>query len=124
MSATTFTAYLQVIAFGLKGLQIERSAQEVMANLAALRTDFDRFRDDFELVGKHLSHAHGKYADADKRLDKLEAKLERASEMQVELGLRRAARAPSRPRRRLGPRRSFRALPWDGSGNVLPASIV
>ena len=33
VSATTFTAYLQVIAFGLKGLQIERSAQEVMAIL-------------------------------------------------------------------------------------------
>ena len=38
VSATTFIAYLQVIAFGLKGLQIERSAQEVIANLGALRT--------------------------------------------------------------------------------------
>jgi len=86
VSATTFSAYLQVIAFGLKGLQIERSAQEVIANLGALQTEYDRFKDEFELVGKHLSHAHGKFNDADKRLDKLEAKLERASEMQVELG--------------------------------------
>src|SRR5437764_4608616 len=30
VSATTFTAYLQVIAFGLKGMQIERNAQAVM----------------------------------------------------------------------------------------------
>ena len=86
VSATTFSAYLQVIAFGLKGLQIERSAQEVIANLGALQTEYDRFKDEFELVGKHLSHAHGKFNDADKRLDKFEAKLERASEMQVELG--------------------------------------
>lgn len=86
VSATTFAAYLQVIAFGLKGLQIERSAQEVIANLGALQTAYDRFKDEFELVGKHLSHAHGKFNDADKRLDKFEAKLEQASEMQVELG--------------------------------------
>jgi DNA recombination protein RmuC len=86
VSATTFSAYLQVIAFGLKGLQIERSAQEVIANLGALQTAYDRFKDEFELVGKHLSHAHGKFNDADRRLDKFEAKLEQASEMQVELG--------------------------------------
>jgi len=86
VSATTFAAYLQVIAFGLKGLQIERSAQEVIANLGALQTAYDRFKEEFDLVGKHLSHAHGKYNDADKRLDKFEAKLEQASEMQVELG--------------------------------------
>ncbi|HTO25111.1 MAG TPA: DNA recombination protein RmuC [Gaiellaceae bacterium] len=85
VSATTFIAYLQVVAFGLKGLQIERSAQDVIANLGALRTTFDRFREDFELVGKHLSHAYGKYGEADKRLEKLDAKLEQAGEMQVEL---------------------------------------
>jgi DNA recombination protein RmuC len=85
VSATTFSAYLQVIAFGLKGLQIERNAQEVMANIAALQTDFDRFKTDFELVGKHISNAHGKYAEAEKRLGKFESKLERASEDQIEL---------------------------------------
>jgi len=85
VSATTFAAYLQVIAFGLKGLQIERTAQDVIANLAALQTTYDRFREDFELVGKHLTHAYSKYGEADKRLDKFEAKLEQASEMQVEL---------------------------------------
>jgi DNA recombination protein RmuC len=85
VSATTFAAYLQVIAFGLKGLQIERTAQDVIANLAALQTTYDRFREDFELVGKHLTHAYSKYGEADKRLDKFEAKLEQASEMQAEL---------------------------------------
>ena len=85
VSATTFTAYLQVIAFGLKGMQIERNAQAVMKYCAALQTDFIRFRDDFDLVGKHLSNAQGKYAAAEKRLDKFETKLDRASEEQLEL---------------------------------------
>jgi DNA recombination protein RmuC len=85
VSATTFSAYLQVIAFGLKGMQIERNAQEVMAYCAALQKDFGKFREDFELVGTHLSRAQSKYAEADKRLDRFETKLDRASDQQVEL---------------------------------------
>jgi len=84
VSATTFTAYLQVIVMGLKGLQIEQTAHEVMAYCASLQTDFGRFRKDFDLLGKHLSHAHGSYAEADKRLDRFETKLERAADLEVE----------------------------------------
>jgi DNA anti-recombination protein RmuC len=56
-----------------------------MAYCAALQQDFGKFKDDFDLVGTHLSRAHGKYADAEKRLDRFETKLEQASEQQVEL---------------------------------------
>jgi DNA recombination protein RmuC len=80
VSPTTFTSQLQVIALGLKGLQIEQHAQEVMAYVADLQRDFDRFKADFEVVGKHLGNAHTKYVDAEKRLDRFEGKLERASE--------------------------------------------
>ena len=83
-SATTFTAYLQVVAMGLKGMQIERSAHEVMAYCAGLQRDFGKFREDFELVGTHLSRAQSKYAEADKRLDRFETSLDRATDQQVE----------------------------------------
>ena len=80
VSPTTFTAQLQVIALGLKGLQIEQHAHEVMAYVAQLGKDFDRFKVDFDVVGKHLGNAQSKYADAEKRLDRFESKLERATE--------------------------------------------
>jgi len=80
VSPTTFTAYLQVLAFGLKGMEFEQNAHEVMAYLADLRKDFGRFREDFELVGTHLGRAQTKYIDAEKRLDRFDGKLERASE--------------------------------------------
>jgi DNA recombination protein RmuC len=80
VSPTTFTAYLQVLAFGLKGMQFEQNAHEVMAYLADLRKDFGKFREDFELVGTHLGRAQTKYVDAEKRLDRFDGKLERASE--------------------------------------------
>jgi DNA recombination protein RmuC len=80
VSPTTLTAQLQVIALGLKGLQIEQHAHEVMAYCAALQKDFARFKEDFDLVGTHLGRAQSKYAEADKRLNRFEGKLERASD--------------------------------------------
>jgi DNA recombination protein RmuC len=85
VSPTTFTAYLQVIALGLRGMQIEQHAHEVMAYVAELQRDFDRFADDFDKVGTHIGHAQSKYHEAAKRLDRFETKLERAVEEQHEL---------------------------------------
>ncbi len=85
VSPTTFTAYLQVIALGLRGMQIEEHAHEVMAYVAELQRDFDRFADDFDKIGTHIGHAQSKYHEAGKRLDRLETKLERAAEEQEEL---------------------------------------
>jgi DNA recombination protein RmuC len=85
VSPTTFTAYLQVIALGLRGLQIEQHAHEVMAYVAELQRDFERFGDDFDKIGTHLGHAQSKYHEAGKRLDRFETKLERAVEEQEEL---------------------------------------
>ena len=83
VSPTTFTSQLQVIVLGLKGMQIEQRAHEVMAYVAQLEQDFGRFRDDFGLIGKHLGHAQSKYSDAERRLDRFETKLERAAESEV-----------------------------------------
>jgi DNA recombination protein RmuC len=78
-------AYLQVIVLGLRGMQIEQHAHEVMGYVADLQHDFDKFAEDFDLVGTHLTRAQSKFADAGKRLDKLEVKLDRASEHREEL---------------------------------------
>src|SRR5256714_2553350 len=83
VSPTTLTAYLQVVLLGLKGLQIEQHAQEVMAYCAQLQKDFGRFKEDFDLVGTHLERAQSKFVSAEKRLGKFETKLERASDSQA-----------------------------------------
>jgi DNA recombination protein RmuC len=80
VSPTTFTSQLQVIALGLKGLQIEQHAEEVMAYVSQLAKDFERFRTDFEVVGKHIGNAQSKYGEADRRLERLGTRLERAAD--------------------------------------------
>src|SRR6266480_4127835 len=80
VSPTTLTAYLQVVLLGLKGLQIEQHAHEVMAYCAQLQKDFGRFKEDFDLVGTHLGRAHSSFDKAEKRLDKFETKLDQAAD--------------------------------------------
>ena len=75
VSPNTFYAYLQVICLGLKGMQIEKNAKEVMANLSRLHVDMDRFKENFDLVGVHLSNAKKIYDEAQVRLGKFSDKL-------------------------------------------------
>jgi len=79
VSPTTFTAYLQVIVLGMRGMQIEQHAHEVMAYVADLQLDFDKFAEDFDVIGKHLGNAQTRFVAADKRLDKFATKLEHAT---------------------------------------------
>jgi DNA recombination protein RmuC len=76
VSPNTFYVYLQTILFGLKGLEIERGAQEILATLARLRGDFTRFKNDFRLIGTHLHNATRCYDSADRRLELFKDKLE------------------------------------------------
>ena len=78
VSPATFHAYLTMIVIGLRGLQIEQHAHEVMAYCGQLAKDFSRFKEDFEVVGKHIGNAQGRYGDAHRRLERFELKLEEA----------------------------------------------
>ena len=80
VSPTMFHAYLQVIAMGLKGLQVEQHAKDVMAYCAGLGKDFERFREKFDTLGKHLGNAQANYGEADRRLAGLERDLQRATD--------------------------------------------
>ena len=76
VSPNLFFAYLQVIVLGLKGLQIEKDAQKILALLASLKKDLGGFQEDFQLVGKHITNAMNKFEEARRRLDKFNFKLE------------------------------------------------
>jgi DNA recombination protein RmuC len=75
VSPNSFYAYLQAIVLGLRGLRIEKSTHEMIQHLKRLQGDFQKFRDDFEVLGKHLGNTRGKYEDAAKRLDRFGEKL-------------------------------------------------
>ncbi len=80
VSPASFYAYLQAIVLGLKGFQIEENARLIMQNLARLQGDVQRFADDFDLLGRHLSNAKTKHDDASRRLERVRDKLSSVAE--------------------------------------------
>jgi len=76
VSPNSFYAYLQTILLGLRGMRVEESAREIMDHLARLRKELDLFTGEFRVVGKHLGDAAKRYAEAEKRLGRVESKLE------------------------------------------------
>lgn len=80
VSPTTFHAYLTMIVFGLRGLQIEKHAQDVMDYCGQLAKDFSRFKTDYDVIGKHIGNAHTKFDESQRWLDRFEERLERAVE--------------------------------------------
>jgi len=75
VSPGSFYAYLQAIVLGLKGMKVEERAKEIVRYIGRLQGDFTRFRDEFDLLGKHLGHAQSSYQNADRRLEQFGQKL-------------------------------------------------
>jgi DNA recombination protein RmuC len=80
VSPNTLYVYLQTIALGLRGMQIEERAKDILSNLSKLNNEFTKVTDSYEVLGKHLSNAVGKYDEAGKHLSKFGNKMEQIEE--------------------------------------------
>jgi DNA recombination protein RmuC len=76
VSPNSFYAYLQAIVLGLKGLQVEKSARDILGRLERLQAGFQSFQDDYEIIGRHISHAAAKHTEAAGKLNTLSGRLE------------------------------------------------
>lgn len=68
LSPNSFFAYLNVIVFGLRGLEIEENARELLGQLSQLDKDFGGCQASFDTLGKHIKHAHNRFNDLDVEL--------------------------------------------------------
>lgn len=80
VSPNTLYVYLNTIVFGLKGLQIEKAAQQIFHGLTRLSQDLERVQDSFRKVGGHLQHARGAYEQAEQRLGRFSDRMEKLSQ--------------------------------------------
>src|SRR5262249_43466352 len=77
VSPNTLYVYLHTIVLGLKGLSIEKAAQDILSGLARLGADLEKISDAFRKIGVHLHNAQGAYEDAEHRLSKFGDRMER-----------------------------------------------
>jgi DNA recombination protein RmuC len=64
VSPHTFYAYLLVVLHGLRGLEVEARAREILDGLGALRQQFDAFWTAHGKVGSHLANAARQYEES------------------------------------------------------------
>ncbi len=68
-SPNTFWAFLSAIAYGLRGLEIERHAEEILSGLQRIATSVRQFtQEEFRILGSHLRNASSQYEAADRKL--------------------------------------------------------
>ena len=71
VSPNSLLAYLQTIVMGLRRMQIEEHANEVLQNQRKWGKQIGQFSEEFATLGGHLRHAWNKYEDSARRLDRL-----------------------------------------------------
>jgi DNA recombination protein RmuC len=76
VSPNTFYAYLQVILYGLKGMELEQRGAEILSHLRRLQGEVGRFNEEYNKLGTHLDNARGAYERGGKKLTGLETKLD------------------------------------------------
>src|SRR3989339_1811768 len=87
VSPNSFYGYLQTILFGLRGMQIEEQAQEILRNISRLQVDFSKVLEDFIKMGTHLKNLTAAYDSTEKKIEKFETKIISLEEKQDPLKL-------------------------------------
>ncbi len=85
VSPSSFYAYLMAIAYGLRGMHIEKQAQEIRDRLGELQQGFGKFYDVFVDLGRSLNAAARKYEDAHRRAERFNEKMSLVTGTALEL---------------------------------------
>ena len=75
VSPNTFHAFLQALVRGLNGLRVEQNAKEMLARMGQIEREFEKFRQEFDVLGTHVGRAKNKYDDVDRLADRLSSRL-------------------------------------------------
>jgi DNA recombination protein RmuC len=83
VSPGSFYAYLQTVLLGLKGMEVEQSAREIMNHLSRLQREMGAFAEEFRRLGTHIDNAQKKYTETEKRLSRIDGKLEQMNDQSL-----------------------------------------
>jgi DNA recombination protein RmuC len=79
VSPNSFYAYLQVIVFGLKGMEIEKSARDIQDRLKKVQVDFSKFSKHFTQIGPKIDAVKKEYETTTKRFELLDKQVSRVT---------------------------------------------
>ena len=82
MSPLTLYGYLQTVLYGLRCLKVEESAQAVLDYCGRLGQEVERFAEEYDTLGRHLTNAAGRYDAGARRLERFRTSLEHVIDLE------------------------------------------
>jgi DNA recombination protein RmuC len=76
VSPNSFFAYLQVVVFGLRGMQIEENAREILGRISSLNIALDTVQEQYEKLGGTINTTQTRYTELGKKLGKFSTQFE------------------------------------------------
>ena len=75
VSPISLYTYLSTILIGLKGMEVEKNAKQILGQIGNIKINLDNFINEYNTVGLHLSNAKSKYDISKQVIDGLSEKL-------------------------------------------------
>lgn len=69
ISPLSLYSYLSVILVGLKGMEIEKNAKQILSQIGSLKICFENYLEEFNTLGGHINNAKSKYDSSKKLID-------------------------------------------------------
>ncbi len=86
VSPTSFLAYLQTVLQGLKAMQIEESAKDIVKRVGELTIHLKKYAEKYDKLGKSLVTVVNQYTDGSKEFKKIDKDIVRITEGEKALG--------------------------------------
>jgi DNA recombination protein RmuC len=86
VSPTSFLAYLQTVLQGLKAMQIEEQAKDIVKRVGELTNHLKVYMEKHDKLGKSIATVVNQYTDSSKEFKKIDKDLMRITEADVALG--------------------------------------
>lgn len=86
VSPTSFLAYLQTVLQGLKAMQIEEQAKDIVKRVGELTTHLKTYMEKHEKMGKSLATVVNHYTDSSREFKKIDKDIMRITEADEALG--------------------------------------
>jgi DNA recombination protein RmuC len=67
--------YLATVAMGLRGMELQKSAREILDRLSELEKEWGRVEAPFQTLGSHIRNAQGKYEETSRALERFGGRL-------------------------------------------------
>ena len=75
VSPSLLYVYLATVAIGLRGMELEKSAHEILGRLAELEKQWEKVEAPFEILGTHLRNSQTKYEETERALGRFGERL-------------------------------------------------